>query len=152
MHFKKITSLAVASCMALSAMMMSAGAVDVENTSVAPGIELQAVTPSVNVGLNEYQSSQIINWPVYEGYGHWKIMVKNLSTSTMQLRIHKGSPTGPQVGSTMVIPAMQQLSFYCDENTTLTTGAYYLDITTDGTCNLKGNIYYKFGDSCASVL
>ena len=160
MNKKKLACTMVAACMALSA---TAGAVSVpgtvavlSNTAVLATAAHQtirrAATPSTDVVLNAGQTSQIINWPVYNGYGYWKIAVQNQSKSTTKVIIQKGSPTGPQVGNTLVIPAGQTLSFYCDPDSPLATGAYYLSVTTDGTNNLKGHLYYKFGSTYDDLL
>lgn len=149
---KKITGIALAGCMALSSLMMTAGAAEVSSDSVSKGHTLSgdiaAASPtslsSVDVSLNCKQTSQLIPWSVYSGYGYWKIMLKNESASTTRVKILKDSPTGTQVGETMVIPAYTNMSFYCDESSPLETGAYYLSITTNGTNALKGHLFYKF--------
>lgn len=151
--FKKMMSVTLAGCMAASALMMSAGAVNVQNdtTSSAPVTAAQSVrrvvTPSTTVKLNTNSSNQIVPWSVYSGYGYWKIHVINNSKSMMTVKIHKGSPTGELVCDPMYISAGGELPFYCADGSPLSTGAYYLDISTNGTYNLNGTLYYKFGST-----
>lgn len=151
--FKKMMSVTLVGCMAASALMMSAGAVNVQNdtTSSAPVTAAQSVrrvvTPSTTVKLNTNSSNQIVPWSVYSGYGYWKIHVINNSKSMMTVKIHKGSPTGELVCDPMYIPAGDELPFYCADGSPLSTGAYYLDISTNGTYNLNGTLYYKFGST-----
>ena len=138
--------------MTLSPLMMTAGAAEVSLEAVGKGYALsdriaaasQTSLSSVDVILNHGQTSQLIPWSAYSGYGYWKIMLKNESASTTRVKILKDSPTGSQVGKTMVIPAYTNMSFYCDANSPLETDAYYLSVTTDGTHALKGHLFYKF--------
>ena len=92
--FQKMMSVTLVGCMAASALMMSAGAVNVQNdtTSSAPVTAAQSVrrvvTPSTTVKLNTNSSNQIVPWSVYSGYGYWKIHVINNSKSMMTVKIH----------------------------------------------------------------
>lgn len=161
---KKMLSVGLAGCMAALAMMMGVGAANIDNVHFS-GTEVaiasaaadsfnpyRAVTNSTKVNLNEKETYQYIPWSVYSGFGYWKIHVINDSKSTIKVKIHKGSPTGTHVGDTMIIPAGQEIPFYCDEDTPLSTGAYYLDVSTDGNNNLKGTLYYKFGNTYEDIL
>lgn len=149
--FKKVIAMCLTAAMALS--MMSVGAFAAMPNDGAPGIvQPRGVTPSTEVTLNSGESTQIIPWSVYSGYGYWKIYIENDSASTTKIKIRRGSPTGPQVGETMIIPAGQKYSFFCEEGSPLSTGAYYLDISTDGANNLNGTIWYKFATSHDDLL
>lgn len=148
--FQKMMSVTLAGCMAASALMGSAGAANVQTgTTPAPVAAPQnvrgTVTPSTTVKLNTNSSNQIVPWSVYSGYGYWKIHVINTSKSRMTVKIHKDSPTGELVCAPMYIPAGGELPFYCADGSPLSTGAYYLDISTNGTYPLNGTLYYKFG-------
>ena len=151
-EFKKVMAMGLATIAAVSAMSMSAMAAEEDVNVLTSEVVTRAVTPSTTVNLNTGESSQLINWPVYSGYGYWKIHLTNKSDGTIKVRILKGSPTGSQVGDTMVIPAWQGLGFYCDEDEPLPTGAYYLEVTSDGYHNLAGELYYKFGSDYESIL
>lgn len=150
--FQKMMSVTLAGCMAASALMGSAGAANVQTgTTPAPVAAPQnvrgTVTPSTTVKLNTNSSNQIVPWSVYSGYGYWKIHVINTSKSRMTVKIHKDSPTGELLCDPMYIPAGGELPFYCADGSPLSTGAYYLDISTNGTYNLNGTLYYKFGST-----
>ena len=144
----------LAGCMAVSALMFQAGALDAsQNPAVptsTPAVQ-QNVTPSTAVKLNAGTSAEIEPWAVYTGYGNWKIHVMNNSNSRMTVKIHKDSPTGVLVCDPMYIPAGGRQSFYSAEGSALSNGVYYLDIYTDGTCNLNGMLFYKFGTTHQSL-
>ena len=148
--FKKMMSVTLAGCMAASALMGSAGAANVQTgTTPAPVAAPQnvrgTVTPSTTVKLNTNSSNQIVPWSVYSGYGYWKIHVINTSKSRMTVKIHNDSPTGELVCAPMYIPTGGKLPFYGADGHPLSAGAYYLDISTNGTYPLNGTLYYKFG-------
>ena len=155
---KEMLSVVLASCIAVSTLMISAGAAaDIDNlylsdteaaganAATVMSAPYHAVTSSTQVNLNEKETYQSIPWPVYSGFGYWKIHVINNAKSTIKVKLLKDSPIGTQIGDTMRIPAGQEMPFYCDENSPLSTGAYYLDVSTDGNYDLKGTLYYKFG-------
>ncbi|MDO5399345.1 MAG: hypothetical protein Q4G33_15635 [bacterium] len=156
MKFRKIITIGLAAMMAVSAMSISAFAAEsvsvTEPNNIRIGVEPRAVTPSTTVNLNTKENSQTVPWSVYSGFGYWKIHLTNKSDGTIKVRLLKGSPTGAQIGETMVIPANQGLPFYCEEGKPLSTGAYYLEVTSDGNHNLAGELYYKFGSDYESIL
>ncbi|MCI8285644.1 MAG: hypothetical protein HFE90_10355 [Firmicutes bacterium] len=142
---KKLMAISLAAMTALSAMNVPVFADEnIDINSAKEQIEPINVTPSTKVTLNTGESSQLIPWPVYSGYGHWKIYLENRSSSPTTVRIFKGTPTGPQVGAPMVIPAGQRLPFYSDASSPLEEGVYYLQVTTNGAYHLNGTLYYKF--------
>ena len=162
--FKKIVSGTLAGCMAASALMGSAGAANVQTgTTPAPVAAPQNVgelrttsscctapqnvrgtVMSTTVKLNTNSSNQIVPWSVYSGYGYWKIHVNNAS-KRMTVKIHKDSPTGDLVCAPIYIPTGGKLPFYGADGHPLSAGAYYLDISTNGTYPLNGTLYYEFG-------
>lgn len=154
----KLLCSALAVCMMVSVFSMSAAAIQVKDSdgfskNSAEAITPRAVTPTTKITLNRNSTTQIIPWSVYYGYGYWKIFISNYSTNdVIKITITKGSPTGQQVGKTLVAAAGQRLPFYCDAGNPLETGAYYLNVSTSGVHNLNGRVYYKFASSYAELL
>ena len=141
--FKKMMSVTLAGCMYASALMGSAGAANVQTgTTPAPVAAPQnvrsTVTPSTTVKLNTNSSNQIVPWSIYSGYGYRKIHVINTLQKQNDCKNHKIFPTGELVCARCTFPAGGKLPFYGADGHPLSAGAYYLDISTNGTYPLNG--------------
>lgn len=134
----------LACVMAVSTTCIGVFAATPENSSNdMGGVVLESVTPSTTVNLNSGATTQTISWPVNGAYGYWKIQVDSTCSDNINIRIRKNSPTGTVVFSGTVLP-YQEIPFYCEEKAPLTTGSYYITLTTRGDANLNGQLHYKF--------
>ena len=131
---KKMVSLFLTMVIALSI-----GCIGVSATEITP----QSVTPTTTVQLNTNASTQIIPWSVYSGMGYWKIHLVNNTSSMMTVRIFKDTPQGTPL-FTGYVNANSELPFYATDGSPLASGAYYVTVSTNGSVNLNGTLYYKF--------
>ena len=146
--FKKIVSGTLAGCLMASALMMSAGAANVQTTVISKaGVQAAAQTYSNTVALNSGMASQIVALPVYSGFSVCDLKVNNKAQGHVTVSIHEGSPTGALACSAFRVEAGESKSF---AGVALTEGANYVDIHTDGTCNLSGSLTYAFATAPAA--
>lgn len=146
--FKKIVSGTLAGCLMASALMMSAGAANVQTTVISKaGVQAAAQTYSNTVALNNGMASQIVALPVYSGFSVCNLKVNNKAQGHVTVSIHEGSPTGALACSAFRVEAGESKSF---AGVALTEGANYVDIHTDGTCNLSGSLTYAFATAPAA--
>lgn len=109
------------------------------------------VTSSIEEKLNRNATSQIITWPVLEGYGYWKIAIANTAPVDLSIRILKDSPSGKEIFNDKVSAGSTE-SFYVGEQTPLSPGAYYILLqSTDGARNLQGTLWYKFSRTYEAI-
>ena len=93
--FKKIVSGTLAGCLMASALMMSAGAANVQTTVISKaGVQAAAQTYSNTVAFNSGMASQIVALPVYSGFSVCDLKVNNKAQGHVTVSIHEGSPTG----------------------------------------------------------
>lgn len=146
--FKKIVSGTLAGCLMASALMMSAGAANVQTTVISKaGVQAAAQTYSNTVAFNSGMASQIVALPVYSGFSVCDLKVNNKAQGHVTVSIHEGSPTGALACSAFRVEAGESKSF---AGVALTEGANYVDIHTDGTCNLSGSLTYAFATAPAA--
>lgn len=109
------------------------------------------VTSSIEEKLNRNANSQIITWPVVEGYGYWKIAIANTAPVDLSIRVLKDSPSGQEIFNSKVSAGLTE-SFYVGELTPLPPGAYYILLqSTDGALTLQGTLWYKFGRTYEAI-
>lgn len=155
--YHKLLCTFLALCMLVSVLSVGAMAAQPSTTAKSTAsTTFKTVTPTVmpttKVILNPYAASDIIPWPVNSKYGYWKIFLSNFSASKTKIIITKDSPTGPQVGKLLVVPAGgKRMAFYCDKKAPLDSGIYYLSLSTDGRYNFKGNLYFKCAETYAAL-
>lgn len=123
-------------------MVLSIGCIGVFADEITP----QSVTPTTTVQLNTSASTQIIPWSVYSGMGYWKINLINNTSSMMTVRIFKDTPEGTPI-FTGYVNAYSELPFYAKDDASLESGSYYVTVSTNGSVNLNGTLYYKFATS-----
>ena len=92
-------------------------------------------------------ASQIVALPVYSGFSVCDLKVNNKAQGHVTVSIHEGSPTGALACSALRVEAGESKSF---AGVALTEGANYVDIHTDGTCNLSGSLTYTFATAPAA--
>ena len=138
----------LAGCLMASALMMSAGAANVQTTVISKaGVQAAAQTYSNTVAFNSGMASQIVALPVYSGFSVCDLKVNNKAQGHVTVSIHEGSPTGALACSAFRVEAGESKSF---AGVALTEGANYVDIHTDGTCNLSGSLTYAFATAPAA--
>ena len=110
--FKKIVSGTLAGCLMASALMMSAGAANVQTTVISKaGVQAAAQTYSNTVALNSGMASQIVALPVYSGFSVCDLKVNNKAQGHVTVSIHEGSPTGALACSAFRVEAGESKSF-----------------------------------------
>ena len=88
--FKKIVSGTLAGCLMASALMMSAGAANVQTTVISKaGVQAAAQTYSNTVALNSGMASQIVALPVYSGFSVCDLKVNNKAQGHVTVSIHR---------------------------------------------------------------
>ena len=88
--FKKIVSGTLAGCLMASALMMSAGAANVQTTVISKaGVQAAAQTYSNTVAFNSGMASQIVALPVYSGFSVCDLKVNNKAQGHVTVSIHE---------------------------------------------------------------